>query len=159
MKRGGWVTELDLPAATHVFATSIPRSSAASHRLASPDTKTSSLSLTESAEARWSASYPRRAWASARDPAWLTSAAVLRPVGRDWQVDAVAGQPIPQRPEEAMTAVELSDHRVLAFLAEGPSALDKGLIDAFVAELHHAMERSQLERLRLPDGPSSLGRR
>jgi len=83
----------------------------------------------------------------------LNAVAVLRPIGPNWQVDSVAGQPVPGRPEEATGTVELSDHRVLAFVATGPSALDTGLLDAFVAQLQHARERYQLEGLRLPDGP------
>jgi len=82
----------------------------------------------------------------------LAAVAVLRPTGPEWHVDAAAGQPVPGRPEEATSAVELSDHRTLAFVAAGPSALDTGLLDAFVAELQHAAERYQLEALRPSDG-------
>jgi two-component system sensor histidine kinase KdpD len=82
----------------------------------------------------------------------LNAVAVLRPIGPNWQVDSVAGQPVPRRPEEATGTVELSDHRVLAFVATGPSALDTGLLDAFVAQLQHARERYQLKGLRVPDG-------
>lgn len=85
----------------------------------------------------------------------LTAVALLRPTGSDWHVDATAGQPILRRPEEATRAIELPDHRVLALLAAGPSALDTGLLDALVAELRLAGKRLQLERLRRSDARSA----
>lgn len=85
----------------------------------------------------------------------LTAVAVLRSTDSGWQIDAAAGQPIPQRPEEATRAIELSDRRVLALLAVGPSALDAHQLDAFVNELRLAGERYQLERIQLPDTESA----
>ena len=84
----------------------------------------------------------------------LTAVALLRRAGPDWNVESVAGQPVPGRPEEATRAVELPDHRVLALVATGPSAFDTRSLDAFEAELRHAGERYQLERIRRSaDGP------
>lgn len=77
----------------------------------------------------------------------LDAVAVLRREGTDWQVDAVAGEPVPQNPADATLCAELPDGRLLALVGDVSSPANVSLLNAFVGALRLAAERVQLQRL------------
>lgn len=75
----------------------------------------------------------------------LDSVAVLAPDGEHWRTIVVAGNPPPDRPEDAAFAAELSEGTVLTLSGTMLDADDSRLLRAFVAQLRLAQERAQLE--------------
>jgi two-component system sensor histidine kinase KdpD len=70
------------------------------------------------------------------------SAAVLRDTGDGWAVESCAGEPVPQRPEDADVAVPLDEHTVLAL--SGVDEDDVELLQSFTGQLALVVERRRL---------------
>ncbi|MGO9876561.1 MAG: ATP-binding protein [Acidimicrobiia bacterium] len=75
----------------------------------------------------------------------LDAVAVLEADGDVWRPVAVAGAPVPARPEDAQVSAELAEGTVLVLSGETLSADDRRLLSAFVAQLQLAQEHAQLE--------------
>ena len=86
----------------------------------------------------------------------LDGVAVLRAAGRDWDVEAAAGERVPLRPEDAASFVEIGDGLVLV-LAGRAVAEESDLVHVFMSEIRLEQERIQLERIRRLAGPGVSG--
>jgi two-component system, OmpR family, sensor histidine kinase KdpD len=75
----------------------------------------------------------------------LDAVAVLEADGDGWRPIAVAGAPVPERPEDAPVAAELAPGTVLVLSGTMLSAEDRRLLGAFVAQLRLVQERAQLQ--------------
>jgi two-component system sensor histidine kinase KdpD len=76
----------------------------------------------------------------------LRSVALLRPNAGRWIVEASAGSPVPQTPDDGSDAIEVSADTVLVI--DGPKALaeDRRVLAAFAAQLTVALESRTLAR-------------
>jgi two-component system sensor histidine kinase KdpD len=79
-----------------------------------------------------------------RDAFGITAAAVLRREGDGWRVESSAGEPIPQRPENADLSVPLDDDQQLVLVGPALDPGDLALLEAFTAQLSLALESRQL---------------
>jgi two-component system sensor histidine kinase KdpD len=70
------------------------------------------------------------------------SAAVLRDTGGTWTVESSAGEPVPERPEDAEVTVPLDDQTVLAL--SGVDDADVELLRSFTGQLALVVERRRL---------------
>ncbi|HTD50656.1 MAG TPA: ATP-binding protein, partial [Acidimicrobiia bacterium] len=75
----------------------------------------------------------------------LDAVAVLEADGDGWRPVAVAGTPVPTRPEDAQVSAELTKGTVLVLSGAVLAADDRRLLSAFVAQLQLAQERAGLE--------------
>jgi two-component system, OmpR family, sensor histidine kinase KdpD len=76
----------------------------------------------------------------------LDSAVILVPEGHQWRPLAVAGGPVPARPEDAQFAAELDQGAVLALSGHSLSGEDTRLLGPFVTQLRLAQERARLQQ-------------
>ncbi len=72
------------------------------------------------------------------------SVAVLRRDGDEWHIESSAGEPVPQRPEEAQVSVPLDAETTLAVSGSGLGASDLNTLRAFTGQLSLAVERRRL---------------
>lgn len=93
-------------------------------------------------------SVPQKTLDALRSTLDLDGVSVLRPAGTDWNVETVAGEHAPKRPEEASSFVEIGDGRVLALAGGRAVSEESDLIRTFVSEIRLEHERLQLERIR-----------
>jgi two-component system sensor histidine kinase KdpD len=71
------------------------------------------------------------------------SAAVLRVEGNGWAVESCAGEPVPERPDEADVTVPLDEQYVLALT--GVDDADVELLRSFTGQLALVVERRRLQ--------------
>jgi len=100
-------------------------------------------------------SVPQKTLDALRSTLDLDGVSVLSPAGPDWNVETVAGEHAPQRPEEASSFVEIGDGRVLALAGGRAVSEESDLIRTFVSEIRLEHERVQLERIRRLAGDGS----
>jgi two-component system sensor histidine kinase KdpD len=74
----------------------------------------------------------------------LESAALLRRDGDSWQVEAAAGEPVPDRPEGAAMVEELAPGLVLVLIGNQVVASERHVFKAFAAQLAAGLERRRL---------------
>jgi two-component system sensor histidine kinase KdpD len=74
----------------------------------------------------------------------LTGAALLRRSDTTWHVEASAGEPVPQRPEDADLAEELAPGVVLAITGPRIAAEDHAVLNAFASQLAVVLEHGRL---------------
>jgi two-component system sensor histidine kinase KdpD len=79
-----------------------------------------------------------------RDAFGISAAAVLRREGPGWRVETSAGEPIPERPEDADLSVPLDDDEQLVLVGPGLDLDDLSLLEAFTGQLSLALESRQL---------------
>ena len=82
--------------------------------------------------------------AGLRDAFGCGSVAVLRRSGDGWRVEASAGGPVPQTPDDAQVSVPLDADTTLAVCGEGIGEEDLQMLRAFVGQLALAVERRRL---------------
>jgi two-component system sensor histidine kinase KdpD len=75
----------------------------------------------------------------------LDAVAVLAPTATGWEVITAAGSPVPERPEDAPLTAELAQGMVLAVAGVALGAEDRRLLNAFIAQLRLAQERTALQ--------------
>jgi two-component system sensor histidine kinase KdpD len=73
-----------------------------------------------------------------------TSVAVLRHEGDGWRVESSAGDPVPQRPEDAQVSIPLDAETSLAVSGPGLSEVHLSTLRAFAGQLALAVERRRL---------------
>ena len=82
--------------------------------------------------------------AGLRDAFGCGSVSVLRRSGDGWRVEASAGDPIPQTPDDAHVSAPLDADTTLAVCGEGIGEEDLQMLRAFVGQLALAVERRRL---------------
>jgi two-component system sensor histidine kinase KdpD len=82
--------------------------------------------------------------AGLRDAFGRGSVSVLRRSGDGWRVEASAGDPVPQTPDDAQVSVPLDADTTLAVCGEGIGEEDLQMLRAFVGQLALAVERRRL---------------
>jgi two-component system sensor histidine kinase KdpD len=82
--------------------------------------------------------------AGLRDAFACASVAVLRREGDVWRVESCAGEPVPQRPEDAQVSVPLDADTTLAISGPGLDDADIHTLPAFAGQLALAVERRRL---------------
>ncbi len=82
--------------------------------------------------------------AGLRDAFGCASVAVLRHEGDGWRVESCAGEPVPQRPEDAQVSVPLDADTTLAISGPGIDDTDMHTLPAFAGQLALAVERRRL---------------
>jgi two-component system sensor histidine kinase KdpD len=82
--------------------------------------------------------------AGLRDAFGCGSVSVLRRSGDGWRVEASAGDPVPQTPDDAHVSVALDADTTLAVCGEGIGEEDLQMLRAFVGQLALAVERRRL---------------
>jgi two-component system, OmpR family, sensor histidine kinase KdpD len=82
--------------------------------------------------------------AGLRDAFGCESVSVLRRSGDGWRVEASAGDPVPQAPDDAQVSVPLDADTTLAVCGEGIGEEDLQMLRAFVGQLALAVERRRL---------------
>ena len=73
-----------------------------------------------------------------------SSVAVLRRADGGWRVENSAGEPVPERPEDAQVAVPLDADTMLAVCGPGLGPEELGILRAFAGQLALAVERRRL---------------
>jgi two-component system sensor histidine kinase KdpD len=74
----------------------------------------------------------------------LTGAALLRKGDSTWHVEASAGEPVPQRPEDGDVVEELAPGVVLAITGPRIAAEDHAVLNAFASQLAVVLEHGRL---------------
>jgi two-component system sensor histidine kinase KdpD len=74
----------------------------------------------------------------------LRSAAVLRRDGGTWTVEAAAGSPVPQAPDDGTEALDVSSDTMLVIDSPRALAEDRRVLTAFAAQLSVALESRKL---------------
>jgi two-component system, OmpR family, sensor histidine kinase KdpD len=82
--------------------------------------------------------------AGLRDAFGCGSVSVLRRSGDGWRVEASAGDPVPETPDDAPVSVPLDADTTLAVCGEGIGEEDLQMLRAFVGQLALAVERRRL---------------
>ncbi|MFN2557894.1 MAG: ATP-binding protein [Nitriliruptorales bacterium] len=80
-----------------------------------------------------------------RDTFGLEAVAILSRNDADWHLRAVAGDPIPTRPDDADHAINLGEHHVLTITGRSLASHELEPLEGFAAQLTSALDRALLE--------------